>query len=151
MKEYVLKILNEAQKDAVQKLSVGAAILHNGKLLMLKRCEGDFFPNIYELPGGALELNESLLDALERELLEETNCKIEKILGYIGSIDFLSSTGLRTRRFNFLVEPKLPMMIQLTEHENFMWISPTDADRHVITPQTLKIIFLIRDNSIHYF
>ena len=62
-------------------------------------------PNIYELPGGALESSESLLDALERELEEETSCQINKIIGYLGHIDFPSSAGLLTRRFNFLVQP----------------------------------------------
>ena len=108
-------------------------------------------PNIYELPGGGLEKDESLLDALERELLEETNCSINTVIGYIGHIDFLSASGLLTRRFNFLIQPKLPISIQLTEHETYQWILPSDAQQYAITPQTRKMIAIVHDDTIHYF
>jgi len=148
---FIANLVTTAQNDQVQKLSVGAAIIHEGKLLILKRCSDDFMPNIYELPGGGLEKDESLLNALERELLEETNCAIDKVIGYIGHIDFLSASGLRTRRFNFLVQPKLPLSVQLTEHEEYKWILPSDAEQYAITPQTRKMIAIVRDGAILSF
>lgn len=134
------ELITKASEDKVQKLSVGAAILHEGKILILKRCSDDFMPNIYELPGGGLEAGETLLDAIKREITEETNCSIDTIIRYIGHIDFLSSRGLLTRRFNFLVTLKLPFSIMLSEHADYCWIHPSEANRHNITPQTQNII-----------
>lgn len=145
---FTTKLIETAQLEGVKKLSVGGALLNDGKLLILKRCPDDFMPNIYELPGGGLENDESLIQALEREILEETNCRIEKIIGYIGHIDFLSSTGLLTRRFNFLVQPKLPLAVQLTEHQSYEWILPCDAANYDITPQTHKMITLVNDGIL---
>ena len=151
MNALISNLIQRAKEDQVKKLSVGAVLMHEGKILMLKRRADDFMPNIYELPGGGLEANESLIDALERELEEETNCKIEKILGYIDHIDFPSSSRSLTRRYNFLVQPKLPMLIQLTEHDNCMWLLPTQIVQYNITQETQKIIKLFVDGCIHYF
>jgi len=151
MDTFISNLITTALHDQVQKLSVGAAIVHEGKILILKRCPDDFMPNIYELPGGGIEMGESLLDALKREIVEETSCEVDKIVGYLGHIDFPSSTGLLTRRFNFLIEPKLPVIVQLTEHTDYKWILPADADQYDITAQTRNIIALVRDGIVHYF
>ncbi len=148
---FAAQLIKTALEDGIQKLSVGAAFLHEGKLLILKRSAHDFMPNIYELPGGALEKDESLLQALERELLEETNCSIDKVIGYIGHIDFLSSSGLRTRRFNFLIQPKLPLSVQLTEHDDYQWIIPSAAVNYQITSKTRTMIAHVQKNDIHRF
>jgi len=151
MNSFLNKLIEQARQDNVQKLSVGGVLLHEGKLLILKRCAHDFMPNIYELPGGGLEAHESLIQALERELHEETNCTIDKLIGYVGHLDFPSSDGLLTRRFNFLIYPKTPFLIQLTEHQDHCWILPEDADQYEITPQTRRIILCIAQDKIHRF
>lgn len=140
MDTIIAELISKAAQDKVQKLSVGAAMIHNGKILILKRRSDDFMPNIYELPGGGLEKGETLIDAVKREIAEETNCAIDTIVQYIGHIDFLSSGGLLTRRFNFLVTLKLPFSITLSEHDDYCWIDPSEAHRYNITPQTQKII-----------
>jgi len=150
MNDFLLNLVMNAKEDQVKKLSVGAVLMHEGKILMLKRRADDFMPNIYELPGGGLETNESLIDALEREIKEEINCKIEKIIGYINHIDFPSSTGLLTRRCNFLIQLVFPMLIQLSEHDNYIWILPTETAKYNITEQTKKIIKLVADGHIYY-
>lgn len=144
MNKLVIELTEKAKQDNVSKLSVGAALIHNKQLLILKRMPTDFMPNIYELPGGALESGENLIQALERELEEETNCKIDKIVKYIDYIDFPSSTGKLTRRFNFLVYPKTPVSIILSEHSGYKWILPEEAPNYNITEQTQKIIALTR-------
>ncbi len=134
------ELIIKAAQDKIQKLSVGAAILHNDRILILKRRSDDFMPNIYELPGGGLEKGETLLDAVKREITEETNCSIDTFIKYIGHIDFMSASDLLTRRFNFLVTPKLPFSIILSEHADYCWIERSDAINYNITPQTQKII-----------
>ncbi|MEX0849814.1 MAG: NUDIX domain-containing protein [Candidatus Dependentiae bacterium] len=150
MNFFFQKLIDQATDDGVQKLSIAGVIIHDQKLLVLKRLPDDFMPNIYELPGGGLECNETLLDALYREIKEETSCIIDHIVGYVGYIDFPSSSGKLTRRFNFLVKPKTPFLITLSEHADYAWISPEDADNYDITVQTKGIIACVKENKIHY-
>ncbi|MGD9928488.1 MAG: NUDIX domain-containing protein [Mangrovibacterium sp.] len=52
---------------------VGAIVLHQGRLLVVK----DRFFAGYKLPGGHIDKNESLKDALKREVFEETGIQVE--------------------------------------------------------------------------
>ena len=134
------ELLAQAHQDKVKKISVGAAIMHNNRVLMLQRRHDDFMPNIFELPGGGTEGRESLLDTLVREIKEETGCDVEHVKQYINHIDFPSSTGALTRRFNFLVNVKNPEKITLSEHAGYAWVDPLNNTHYDITPQTRSIL-----------
>lgn len=54
-------------------VGVGAIIVRNKKLLVVK----DRFSAGYKLPGGHIDINESIKDALKREVYEETGIDIE--------------------------------------------------------------------------
>ena len=47
-----------------------------GKLLIIKRAAFDSSPNLWEIPGGRLELGESLVEGVSREVQEETGLTI---------------------------------------------------------------------------
>ena len=48
---------------------------------------------IYELPSGGVEIGETLIAALSREIEEETGLRIEGIRQYVGSFDYASGSG----------------------------------------------------------
>jgi 8-oxo-dGTP diphosphatase len=54
-------------------VGVGAIVRDGDKLLVIK----DKFSNGYKLPGGHIDNNESIKDALKREVYEETGIKVE--------------------------------------------------------------------------
>jgi len=54
---------------------VNAIILKNNKLLTIKR-ETEPWPGMYGLPGGHINENENKIDALKREVKEETGFEI---------------------------------------------------------------------------
>jgi 8-oxo-dGTP pyrophosphatase MutT (NUDIX family) len=65
--------------------SVGAFIQRGDKFLVLKRKS---FPFGYDLPAGHIEFREKPLDALKREVFEETGLKVKKTdLLYEGDIE----------------------------------------------------------------
>jgi len=59
-------------------ITVKALIVHRGELLLMVSAEKDR-PNDLEPPGGRVDQNESLENALKRELLEEIGLDLDKI------------------------------------------------------------------------
>jgi 8-oxo-dGTP diphosphatase len=59
-------------------LAVSAAIFHNGKVLIVRRGRAPA-KGVYTLPGGGVELGETLEQAVIREVREETALDIEPV------------------------------------------------------------------------
>ena len=59
-------------------LAVSAAIVRDGKVLVVRRARKPAL-NLYTLPGGAVELGETLHEAVTREVREETQLVIEPV------------------------------------------------------------------------
>src|SRR5262245_45446575 len=59
-------------------LAVSAAIVRDGKILVVRRARPPA-NGIYTLPGGVVEVGETLTEAVTREVLEETGLVIEPV------------------------------------------------------------------------
>ena len=57
-------------------LAVSAAIFRDGRVLIVRRAQPPAH-GLYTLPGGVVELGETLVEAVKREIREETNLEIE--------------------------------------------------------------------------
>ena len=53
--------------------------MRNGKVLVVRRARQPAL-NLYTLPGGAVEAGETLMDAVAREVREETSLKVEPVV-----------------------------------------------------------------------
>jgi 8-oxo-dGTP diphosphatase len=114
-----------AEADGIGQLVVGAIIRHEGTVL-LRRPAADFMGGIWELPSGKVELGETLAGALMREVLEETGLIVTAVRSHIGSFDYQSGSGRRSRQYNFAVDVAAPEPVKLTEHEAYAWGPVTD-------------------------
>lgn len=59
-------------------VAVGVLLDHNGAMLMAQRPEGKPYAGYWEFPGGKLEAGETVLQALQREFLEELDLQIHQ-------------------------------------------------------------------------
>jgi len=59
-------------------LAVSAAIVRDGKILVVRRARPPAH-GVFTLPGGVVELGETLVDAVTREVREETGMTIEPL------------------------------------------------------------------------
>ena len=123
----IQRLLADSQKDDVQKLVVGAVIYKNNKFLLIERVPSDFMGGFVEIPSGTVEVGEDLLTALAREVREETGLLVTSILEYLGSFDYRSSSGKKTRHFNFLVEVEEgEIKLNPTEHQAYYLVALSD-------------------------
>lgn len=122
-----LQLVSDSKKDGVQKVVVGAVIRRGDKFLLLERAPSDFMGGLVELPSGAVDAGEDLLMALAREVQEETGLVIKTVLVYLGSFDYMSGSGKKTRQFNFLVETYAgEVKLEPTEHQAYHLVAPSD-------------------------
>jgi len=59
-------------------LAVSAAIVRDGKILVVRRARAPA-RGLYSLPGGVVEIGETLTEAVTREVSEETGMTIEPV------------------------------------------------------------------------
>lgn len=117
-------LLKKAKEEEIIKNVVGAIILNSkNEFLILSRKANDFMGGIDELPSGNMEEEETIVDSLIREVKEETNLDVDNIISYLDSFDYISSSGKKARQYNFVVSVKTTDNINLTEHDNYKWLS----------------------------
>jgi 8-oxo-dGTP diphosphatase len=132
----------EANSQGIQKFVAGAVVIRDGRVLLLRRQRGDFLEELYELPSGGRQTHENIVDTLIRETNEETGLNIHRIKRFIDFFDYLSSTGRRTRQFNFHVEASGVVVIDPAEHSEAVWLRPTEvlALKGKVSSETLNVI-----------
>ncbi|PNP52886.1 hypothetical protein THARTR1_06727 [Trichoderma harzianum] len=165
---YSAKEFRECQLSAsgrqYDKLVVGAAILRHipnltssktPKILLLKRAPHEpYFPNIFELPSGKVDLNDpTLKHALVREVKEETGLDITKILTQLGPMKYQTEKTVKSDagveasvvksaiQLNYVVSVSDGMVkLSINEHSESRWASEEELNELDITDETKAII-----------
>lgn len=125
-----------ARRQGVQRFVAGAVIEHAGSVLLLQRQVGDFMGGLFELPSGHVEDGETLLDALHREVAEETGMTLNAAPAYVGSFDYTSGSGRLTRQFNYAVSVPDPTVLLSEEHVGYRWARPDDLAAITMSDET---------------
>lgn len=134
-----MTIVQTARNDGISRFVVGAVVWKLDKALILKRAANDFMGGIYELPSGRVEEGEDLIQALHRELYEETGLEVVKET-YLNFFDYLSKSGRKTRQFNYIVETKNSDVRLSDEHEDFAWAAINDLGSFNVTQPVIDSI-----------
>ena len=113
--------------DKIEKTVVGAIIVsQDWKVLLLRRIADDFMGGLVEIPSGGVDGGEDLLEALSREVKEETGLNISRVISYTGSFDYISGSGKKSRQLNFLVCAEGDIKLNPRDHDFYYIISPDD-------------------------
>jgi len=128
------KLLEELEiklkEDGIQKVVAGAVIFFSDeKILLLERTPDEFKGGLVELPSGGVDQGESIIDGLVREVKEETGLNVSEINRYLGNFDYQSSSGKKTRQFNFAISAQSEKVkINPSEHSQFYLVNPTSDE-----------------------
>lgn len=85
-------------------LAVSAAIIRNGKVLIVRRAPRPPAGGLYTLPGGIVEVGETLTEAVVREIREETALTIEPV-ALAGYREAIGRDGEGRVRRHFVIMP----------------------------------------------
>lgn len=138
--KFLNKLVTIARREGIEKFVVGVVITNKDRVLLLERPKNDFMGGINELPSGNMERNETIREALIREVKEETNLDFNNFVKYLGSFDYLSGSGKKARQFNFLIEVLENGEIRLTEHDNFYWANKEHESFKKVTGDVKKVL-----------
>lgn len=127
-----MEVSNERRKIEV----VAAVIIENGKVFATQRGYGDFKDG-WEFPGGKMEVGETKEQALERELREELEIKVE-----VGKL--LKTIKYSYPKFDLTMHCFLTKIIEgtpnLLEHEAAQWVNKNSIDEVAWLPADLEVV-----------
>jgi 8-oxo-dGTP diphosphatase len=126
-------LITEATAAGVQRVAAAVLVVnHAGEVLLVRRAATTLMGGLWELPGGGVEDAESLLEAAQRELSEETGLTTARFTAYLGHADYVNARGRRVREFTFAATLDQDTPVRLSdEHDSFQWLLPADLPAHV--------------------
>ncbi|WP_326829483.1 NUDIX domain-containing protein [Streptosporangium sp. NBC_01810] len=136
-------LVDDADRDGIQKLVVGAVVYHDDRVLILRRSSGDdFLPGIEELPSGGVDDGEDLRSALARELAEEIGWSGPLILDrdFVAVFDYLSGSGRKARQCTVALSGNACPIVLSDEHESYRWITLDELSDSDLTDETVQAI-----------
>ena len=124
-------------------LAVSAAIIRNGKVLVVRRARKPAL-SLYTLPGGTVEAGETLIDAVVREVREETSLDIEPV-ALAGHREVIARDAQRRIERHFVIlsfaarwragEPVLN-----DELDDARWLDPAELTAYRTTEGLAEIV-----------
>lgn len=121
-------------------LQIGVKVLiknNNGLYLFLKRSKllSSDVKNSWDIPGGRINPEENLHDALVREVSEEIHHDLENEPTLVNAQDiFVSAKGLHVVRLTYITTEDVSDIILSDEHEDYVWRPLDDLDDLNIEP-----------------
>jgi 8-oxo-dGTP pyrophosphatase MutT (NUDIX family) len=114
---------------------VGALIVNEGRVFVHRRGpQRAFLPNCWDIAGGHVEAGETLLEALEREVHEETGWHVEGEPRLVDTSDWQTERDDRAtgrREFDFLVTVEGDVVrprLEIPKHTEYRWVGRDDLD-----------------------
>ena len=124
-------------------LGVGAVVLDGDRVLLVRR-GNEPLKGEWSLPGGAVEVGETLETAVAREVLEETGLEVEvgpmiDVLDRI-RVDLVGRTRYHFVLIDYLCRPTGGTLCCATDAADATWATIADLAEFSLVPATVEMI-----------
>ncbi|HXW67582.1 MAG TPA: NUDIX hydrolase [Thermoplasmata archaeon] len=134
----------------------GVLVRREGLLLLRRRSDDDIWPGLWDLPGGAVEKDETLEQALTREFREETGLRVRVGDVLDVSLEWVSVRGgpsypSVSSRFRCSTKSRIAPRLDPAEHTEFAWVTARELARLTTVPylrRTMEHAFRNADAEI---
>ena len=131
-----------------KKIKVVGAIIENGKgeILCALRSPKMSLPNLWEFPGGKVEENESLNDAIEREIYEELGCRVKAFDVFNDNVHEYDKFIVNLITIKCKLVDGTPMT---SEHAALLWLSKESLNSLVWAPADVPAVEQLMNEKRH--
>ena len=123
-------------------LAASVAVFRQGRVLIARRARAPLL-GLYSLPGGVVELGETLREAALRELKEEVGLDAE-VIGFLDHVEPIAHEGGRVRTHYviaaFVARWRAGEARIGAEVDDFAWIEPETIGEWPTTPELPRLI-----------
>jgi ADP-ribose pyrophosphatase len=125
------------------RVAVGAVVIHCGKVLLVQRGQPPA-QGLWAVPGGSVELGETLQAAAEREIQEETGIVIQA-RDPIYTFDMIEKDAKGRIRFHYVIVDLQAEYVsgQLqagTDAQQARWVTPAELENLPVSPKTSALL-----------
>ena len=124
-------------------VGVGGVVISNGRALLVRRGRPPL-QDQWSIPGGLLEVGESLREGVRRELLEETAIEV-RVLDLVEVFERIGLDGSGKARHHFVVldylcEPLRGEAAAGSDATDVAWAAPEELERYSLGEATMRVI-----------
>lgn len=133
------------------KLFVGAKalVVHQGKVLLVR--ESSVYKDAsevgkWDVPGGRIEPEETLIEALKREVFEESGLQVTtgRILGAFDGFPTIRGEKCHVVRVYFECTPLNTDVVLSADHDEFDWVEPHDVGDKILVDDIAEMLAAVR-------
>jgi len=124
-------------------VAVGAIVFRENRVLLVKRAQPPS-QNLWAIPGGKVEIGETLQEAAEREILEETGITIQA-REPVYAFDYIERDGSEHPRFHYVIIDLVAEFVRGKtragdDAADVRWVSAEELDDLNVSSKTVRLL-----------
>jgi ADP-ribose pyrophosphatase YjhB (NUDIX family) len=124
-------------------VGVGGVVIHNGRALLIRRGSPPLHGE-WSIPGGTLELGESILEGIRREVQEETGIEV-RVLGLIEVFDRIFHDSAGRIQYHFVIIDHFCELISgsaraASDVSDTAWVREDELGKYSLTEVATRVV-----------